>query len=203
MPSRRQVLAAGGLALVGGAGCTQVRDAVAAGDGDGTTASETTTDDVTASETATGDAAATTTASDEDTGFRIAVTDGDGGENDLVTGADVATVGEVERARTADAYRLAMTLTDGGTAAFADGLERVGALDDPDSHRIRTYFRGELLYEARLGHDLANAMQTGDWDGEFLFHVTDRETAVKVRAALKTGDAPETTAETETTDETG
>ncbi|NHN57556.1 MULTISPECIES: hypothetical protein [Halorussus] len=186
MPSRRHVLAAGGLALAGGAGCAQVRDAVAAADEDGTTTDETTTGD---------GAAAATTASDGDAGFRIAVTDGDGGEVELVTGADVATVGDVERARTADGYRLAMTLTDDGTAAFADGLERVGALDDPDSHRIRTYFEGELLYEARLGHDLADAMATGDWDGEFLFHVTERQTAEKVRAALKTGGATRTTIE--------
>ena len=188
MPSRRQVLAAGCLALAGGgAGCSQVRDAVAAANG-GDAGGETTGD------TTTSDAAERTTTSDVTGEFRIVVTDGDGGEVELVTGADVATVGEVDQARTG-AYRLAMTLTDDGTAAFADGLERVGALDDPDSHRIRTYFRDELLYEARLGKDLAHAMETGDWGGEFLFRVTEREKAEEVRAALKTGSATKTTVE--------
>ncbi len=136
--------------------------------------------------------------------FRIAVTSDDG-EVVLVTGADVATVGEVGRARTGDAYRLPVTLTDEGTAAFADEIERVGALDDPDAHRLRTYFRGELLSEAGLGHDLADAVKTGDWAGEFLFHVTARETAARVRTALKTetAGATKTPAETETTAESG
>ena len=188
MPSRRQVLAAGCIALAGGAGCSQVRDAVAAANGGG--AGDETTGDATTS-----GATGRTTTSDATGEFRIVVTDGDSGEVVLATGADVATVGDVEPARTGDAYRLAMTLTDEGTAAFADGLERVGALDDTDSHRIRTYFRDELLYEARLGKDLAHAMKTGEWDGEFLFHVTERETAESVRAALKTGNATKTTVE--------
>ncbi|MFC7081392.1 hypothetical protein [Halorussus caseinilyticus] len=165
MPSRRQVLAAGCLAPAGGSGCSQVRESLAAGGTGGeTTSGGTDTDD--ASE------------------FRITVTDGDR-EVELLTGADVATVGEVEPARTADAYRLPITLTDDGADSFADGLREAGALEDPDPHRLRTYFEGELLSEAKLGPGLAETIQSGEWEARFLFHVTDRETAQEVREALE------------------
>jgi hypothetical protein len=177
MVSRRQVLAAGCLALASGAGCSEVRDALA----DDTTgdATETTTSDATETSE---DATDTDTADVSE--FRITVTDGDE-EIELVTGTDVASVGEVEETRSGDGYRTPVTLTDEGTAAFADGLEEVGAFEDPESHRIRTYFEGELLYEATLGPGLADAIESGEWDGEFLLQVSDRETAEKLKTALE------------------
>lgn len=188
MPSRRRVLAVGGLALAGGAGC--VGDSATSGVGSaddatntttagGTTATDetTTTDDRQTTETG------ETTASDA-SGLRITVADG-GEEVELVTGDDVATVGEVESSARLDGYQLPLTLTDEGTEAFLDGLERVGAFEDPERHRIRTYFGGELLYEARLGLELADAMESGEWDGSLLFSVSDREKAEEVKAALE------------------
>jgi hypothetical protein len=184
MVSRRQVLAAGCLALAGGAGCSKIRDALA----DDTTSDETET----ATSDATGTSEAETESREETTEtdaadpseFRITVTDGDE-EVELVTGEDVASVGEVEQARSGDGYRIPVTLTDEGTAAFADGLESVGAFEDPESHRIRTYFESERLYEAKLGPGLADAIESGEWDGSFLLHVTDRETAEDVKDALE------------------
>jgi hypothetical protein len=188
MPSRRQVLASGCLALAGGgAGCNRIRDAVETGESDdGTTdgaptatdGASTTTD---GAPTATDGTATTTTG--EASAFRVAVTDGDR-EVELFTGAAVTSVGEVESARTGG-YRLPMALTDAGTEAFTDGLDRVGALDDPQSHQIRTYFEGELLYEATLGPGLADAIESGEFDGRFVFSVSDRETAEEVKAALE------------------
>lgn len=195
MPSRRRVLAVGGLALAGGAGCVGESATSGAGSAADATATDTdratTTDATTADGTTTTDATATddatepgeTTASDA-SGLRIAVAD-DGEEVELATGDDVATVGEVGSSPRLDGYRLPLTLTDEGTETFLDGLERVGAFENPESHRIRTYFEGELLYEARLGRELADAMESGEWDGQFLFNVSDRETAEEVKAALE------------------
>lgn len=177
MPSRRQVLAAGCLAVAGGAGCSQIRDAVETERGDGTETGG--TDDA----TQTGNATEETTVAEADD-LRITVTDGDD-EVELATGRDVATVGDVQASRQGDGYWVPVTLTAEGTDAFADRLEQVGAFDDPDAHQIRTYFEGEMLYEATLGHDLIDAMETGKWDGSFLLTVTDRETAEQVRDALK------------------
>jgi hypothetical protein len=175
MVSRRQVLAAGCLALAGTAGCTEIREAI--------TADSTTKGTETTEATQPGDE--TTVTTDDDSEFRIAVTDDDSEEVELVTGEDVASVGEVEQARSGDGYRIPVTLTDEGTAAFADGLESVGAFEDPESHRIRTYFESERLYEAKLGPGLADAIESGEWDGSFLLHVTDRETAEDVKDALE------------------
>ncbi len=196
MPSRRRLLAAGCLALAGGSGCAQVRRAVSAGDGgsettadDETTAEEETTGGATTDDGATTDAETetkTSAASPEE--FRIAVTDGESGEDgddeaELVTGADVASVGEVEQAR-GGGYQLAIELTDEGTAAFADGLESVGAFENPTAHTIRTYFEGEMLTEATLGPGLADEIESSEWSGEFLFQVSERDAAEEVKAAL-------------------
>ncbi|MFC4550654.1 MULTISPECIES: hypothetical protein [Halorussus] len=176
MPSRRRVLAVGCLALTGGAGCVRMRSAVAAenaNDGTDETTDETTTE--------TTGATATTSATGE---FRIVITDGDGGEVELATGADVATVGDVRQSRQGD-YHVPMTLTDEGTAKFRSGLESVGALENRDDHEIRTYFDGNLVHSAHLGPSLAAAIREGDWNGEFVLATADRETARRVRVALE------------------
>lgn len=186
VPSRRRVLAAGCLALSGGAGCSRVRDAVAGDDtGDDTTGASDGSATTEEAPTGTDDGAAGTTTTDASE-FRIAVTDDSGGEVELVTGADVKSVGEVRESRQGDGYHVPMTLTDEGAEEFAAGLESVGALDDPDGHEIRTYFDGELIYSARLGERLAAEIE-GGWSGEFLFRTSDRETARRVRDALEDG----------------
>jgi hypothetical protein len=182
MPSRRRLLAAGALALVGGAGC--LGDVSGTGSTDGSTADtatdggESTGPDATADDESTGaDATAT-----GERRVRITVT-ADGEERQLVTGADVATVGDVESARQGG-YRVAVTLTDAGTEAFAAGLERVGAFDDPSAHELRTYLDGERLTAATLAPGLAAEIESGEWDGRFLVLVDDRAEAERVRAAL-------------------
>lgn len=178
MVSRRQVLAGGCLALTGSGGCSQIRDAVT---DDATDGGETSDDDTTDVAETNDDTTETTADADE---FRITVTDADR-EIELVTGADVASVGEVAESRTGDGYRLPITLTDAGTDAFASGLEQAGAFTDPQSHRIRTYFEGERLYEAKLGPGLADAIESGEWGGEFLLTTTDREKARELKEALE------------------
>ncbi|NEU57882.1 hypothetical protein [Halorussus sp. MSC15.2] len=183
MHSRRQVLAAGCLALVGGSGCSRVRNAVSTDSDDGTTETDGTTasgETPSSDEPTADDGTATTDAS----AFRIVVADGDR-EIELVTGADVASVDEVEPARTGDGYRLPVTLTDEGTADFADGLERAGAFENRDDHPLRTYFEGEMLYEATLAPGLADKLESGEWSGEFLLHVSEQKTARELKQALE------------------
>ncbi|WP_134669629.1 hypothetical protein [Halorussus marinus] len=181
-PARRRVLATGSLALVGGAGCldyASVREAVDAGT------------EPTDSETETADGGTETDSASESTvdgpgdRFRIAVSESDG-ERELLTGTDVASVGDVEQSRQGG-YQVRMTLTDDGAAAFTDGLERAGAFDDPGAHEIRTYLDGERVQTATLGRDLAAAMADGEWDGRLLVRVSDREAAERLRDAVGNG----------------
>ena len=168
MPSRRRILAASTLVLVGGAGCI-----------DGATLGGDTGDD-----TSTDNTEATNTDVSNDDAVLFTVSDGDE-EVELATGDDVATVGELRKSRTADGYQVPITLTDEGATAFADGLESVGAFDDPPAHEIRTYLDGEVVYTASLGPDLAAAVEEGRWtDGRFLLMADDRKTAEKMRDSL-------------------
>lgn len=206
MPSRRQVLAAGCLALAGSAGClggstggvggttetigsetetatSSETDATSTADEttsatETTTTAETNTTDTTTDETST-DSATTT----DESALRIVVTDGDE-EIRLVTGADVSSVGEVGQARIGG-YTVPMTLTDDGKTAFSDGLERAGAFENREDHTILTYFEGDLLYEAGLAPSLAHEIESGEWSGEFLFQASERKTAESVQKALR------------------
>lgn len=172
MPSRRTFLAASALALVGGAGCTGDSTVIGATDADGDDAD--TTDDTDENDTETSEAGGD---------VLFTVSDGDD-EVELATYGDVATVGEVERSRRTGGHQLRVTLTDEGAAAFADGLDAIGAFEDPQAHEIRTYLDGEVIYAATLGPGLAAAIEDGDWDGEMLMQFDDRETAEEMRAAL-------------------
>jgi hypothetical protein len=181
MPSRRRLLAAGALAAAGTAGCL--------GDVSGTGATDGSTTATGRGETTDAD---TTVTDDEPTGsdatatgesrVRITVA-ADGEERELVTGADVATVGDVESARQGG-YQVAVALTDAGTEAFAAGLERVGAFDDPSAHELRIYLDGERVTAATLVPRLTAEIASGEWDGRFLVLVDEREEAERLRTAL-------------------
>lgn len=161
MTSRREFLAAGTVAIGACAGCL---------------------DDPRVAEIVDRSTTVRDTETDSANRIRIAVSDGDG-ERDLVTGDDVASVGEAEKSRHGG-YRVPVTLTDDGTESFTGGLERVGAFDDPTAHEIRIYVDGERVNTATLGRDLADRMENGEWDGRFVVHVADREAAERLREAL-------------------
>ena len=182
MPSRRRLLAAGALAVAGATGCLGDVSGTGSTDGpttDAATGGETTAADVTVTddESTGADAAAT-----GESRVRITVAT-DEEERELATGADVATVGDVESARQGG-YRVAVALTDAGAEAFAAGLERVGAFDDPSAHELRTYLDGERVTTATLAPGLAAEIASGEWDGRFLVLVDEHEEAERLRTAL-------------------
>ena len=174
MPSRRRLLAASALALVGGAGCTGDSTVIGATDSDAAaTDSGTVEDDGTES------------ADTSEGGGNVLFTVSDGDEEvELTTYGDVATVGDIERSRHTGGYQLRVTLTDEGAAAFADALDAIGAFEDPKVHEIRTYLDGDVIYTATLGPDLAAAIEDGDWGGEMLMQFDDRKTGGEMQAAL-------------------
>lgn len=187
--SRRTFLAASTLALVGGAGCTGDSTVIGApSDNSGDAAddyensddgNENSSDESESGDGETDRAAASAESDD----VLFTVSDGDE-EVELATYGDVATVGEIETSKRLDGYHLPMTLTDDGADAFADGLDAIGAFEDPTAHEISTHFDGGVIYTATLGPDLAAAIEEGDWDGEMLVQFEDREIADEMRAAL-------------------
>lgn len=131
-----------------------------------------------------GDTSTHTTPATATTDGSVTITVADGSEErTLVTGEDIATVGDVAQARQSG-YRVPVTLTDEGTSDFATGLERIGAFDDPSAHEIRTYLDGERLTTATLAPNLAAEIESGEWDGSFIVHVSERAEAERLHDAL-------------------
>lgn len=175
MPTRRRFLAASSLAVVIGAGCLggslSGGSADAGPDGDGNDAD----DDESAERTADSNAA-----SDE---VLFTVTDGDE-EVELATVGDVESVGDVQESRRVG-YHVPITLTDEGADAFAEGLETIGAFEDPPAHEVRTHLDGEVIYTAKLGTGLAASIESGEWDGDMRLVSDSRETAEEMKNALE------------------
>jgi hypothetical protein len=107
----------------------------------------------------------------------------DGETRDLVTGSAVETTGDIEQTETSG-YIVPITLTDRGTTAFTATLEQVGAFDDPTAYEITTYVREERVATAALGENVADRMDSGDWDGSLVIGVSARATAERLRDAL-------------------
>lgn len=186
---RRQVLAAGALAIVGLSGCQSSswgeepttteprRTQTATEQGP----SKTTTERSTAQRT-TIEREATT--SDSNSASQVQMTVAyDGETRDLVTGSAVETVGDVEQTETSS-YVVPLTLTDRGTTAFTSTLEQLGVFDDPTACEITTYVRDERVATAALGENVAARMESGDWNGSLVIGVSDQATAERLRDAL-------------------
>ncbi|MFP8952182.1 hypothetical protein ACLI4Z_04290 [Natrialbaceae archaeon A-arb3/5] len=190
---RRQVIGCAGSVLVAGvAGCLEAFDSEGnesatsadradgpseTGDeADGTasdeTASDAGSDDETDGETDDRDGAGSN--GDPALVFSVSGTDGN---RDAVTTEQVATVGENEFDEWAGVWYVPVDLTEEGTESFADALGAVGAFEEPGSAEIHTHLDGEIVESHRLGPDLAAAMDSGEFDGEFRAMFQDEESA--------------------------
>lgn len=176
MPSRRRFLAVGSLAVVAGSGCLggALSGGSADADPDGGGSD---TDDVESGETTDGSDAA------GDEAVLFTVTDGDE-EVELATVGDAESVGDVAQSRQVG-YHVPITLTDEGADAFAEGLETIGAFEDPSAHEVRTHLDGEVIYTAKLGSALAASIESGEWDADMLLVADSRETAEEMKGALE------------------
>jgi hypothetical protein len=168
MVSRRQLLCS--LPLVAVAGCTE-RAGVGSGPG---TPTPTATDSPTPTDTPEPTLAPDT--------VLLTVTDGES-EVDLLTVGGVAEVGAVGEARTS-AYYVPITLTGSARSSFAETLGEVGAYENPEAHDIRTYVDGEVVFTATLSPGLAEAIESGEWEGTFRLTTDEESTARTLHDAL-------------------
>lgn len=154
-PPRRRVLTAiAGVALPAAAGCTQTESS-----GGGT---PTPTIDL------------------------EAVVSGPDGERTFFDPGDVASVGEVEKRPGSGAYGFTTQLTEGGTEEARDAFRDVWGGGD-DGYRdttITIFVDGEETDTFGVLPDLAEAIASGEWEGEFLLQFADEQTAETVRDGL-------------------
>lgn len=107
-------------------------------------------------------------------------------ERELLTYAQTASVGEVEKADRAGAYRIPVDFSESGLDSFRSGLEEIGALENPEEYETRTHYDGEIVYTARLSRGFADAVENGDFTGEnFPLLVDERATAGAMKTKLQ------------------
>jgi hypothetical protein len=172
MVSRRELLAT--LPAVALAGCV----------GRGGSGSPTPADDRTATPAPTDTPTATAPPTLAPDTVLLTVTDGEGeGEVDLLTVGGIAETGAVQESR-GGAHVVPVELTETARESFRNTLARVGALDSPEAHEIRTYLDGEVLFTASISPGFAEAVQSGDWDGTFRLAVEEAANARRLRRRL-------------------
>lgn len=104
----------------------------------------------------------------------------------LLTYAQTTSIGAVEPDEMIDGYHIVVDLSADGRDQFVSGLKASGAVDDPQDHPLRTQYEGEVVWTARLGQDLADAVKDGSFTGEnFLLQATERATAEGMKATLE------------------
>jgi hypothetical protein len=113
----------------------------------------------------------------------LTVTDGDR-EIDLLTVGGIVEVGAVQESR-GGSHVVPVELTESARESFRDTLARVGALESPEAHKIRTYLDGEVLFTASISPGFADALQSGDWDGTFRLAVDEAANARQLRRRLR------------------
>lgn len=106
-------------------------------------------------------------------------------EEVLLTYGDTTSVGEVKRDDRAEAYHIMVELSKAGVERFENGLEAIGAIENPEEHHLRTYYDGEIVYTATLNQSLADAVEGGDFEGgNFILLVNEKSTAVAMKKEL-------------------
>lgn len=170
MPSRRQLL--GTLPALALAGCV-------GRDGSGSPTPDT---DGTDSPTSTGTATPTAAPTLAPDTVLLTVTDGDA-EVDLLSVGGIAETGPVDESR-GGAYVVPVELTAEGETGFEETLAEVGALENPEAHQIRTYLDGEVVFTASIAPGLADAVESGDWGGEFRLALEAEADARRLRRRL-------------------
>lgn len=160
-PSRRAtVRAIAAAATLSVAGCTAI---------DGSGGAET-------------DAPPSASASGTVTGFSVRL-DGPETTRFLFDASDVTGVGAV-RERRADYYYLSVQLTESATQRVTDRFRAAGVAADTDAFELVERHDGEVVGRFDISQGLADAVESGDWDGALSILFETRERAAAVRAEL-------------------
>ncbi|MUV58371.1 hypothetical protein SAMN04487947_0638 [Halogeometricum rufum] len=101
----------------------------------------------------------------------------------LFTGAGVSRVGEVQKQRSGG-YGLPVVLADATAAEVSEAFRAAGVGEDPDPFEVVLRYDGETVNRFGVSARLAADIAEGEWEGEFILMVEDRETAAEIRQTL-------------------
>lgn len=124
------------------------------------------------------------TAANTDVAVTAFVT-GPTGRQRLFEDDDVASVGQISDNDSGAAVPI--KLTDSAAAAAVDSFETVSADEYPEDAEIEYEIEGDLTAQNTLDISpaLAEAVENGEWDGEFLLVANSDSQAETVRAGLR------------------
>ncbi|THE65556.1 hypothetical protein D8Y22_07005 [Salinadaptatus halalkaliphilus] len=159
MPSRRQLLVAGSLAVAATAGCLGDDDDPE----DPEPADDESDDDDTAVTVSDPDAPLVTTVD------RRTADDNDEDTEDIVlaTYGGVDDIGTVEYDDTREIYHVPIRFADETVDNFVAELEAVDGFSDPMAQELQVHVDGEVIGSYALGPDFAASMEDDNWDGSF------------------------------------
>ncbi|WP_255149894.1 hypothetical protein [Halorarius halobius] len=100
----------------------------------------------------------------------------------LFDGTDVATVGEVNTAQ--GGPYLPVTLTETATTSVSETFREAGVADDPDEFEVTLSFGSDERSRFGVSPGLADAIASGEWDGELRLTVATETKAEKLRDAV-------------------
>jgi len=176
MVSRRTLLVGGCMLLPGVAGCLDSEDSDEQDDED--TDTENGDEDESGLTATDPDARFVSTFDLDDATDQTADTE----EITLATRGDVNELGSIEYREDEETYSLGVALTEDATDAFVDELEAIDGFDRPDQQELTVHGDDdELIDSSVLGAELADAMETGEWDGTFLITADDESTLEGVK----------------------
>ncbi|MFP8952858.1 hypothetical protein ACLI4Z_07800 [Natrialbaceae archaeon A-arb3/5] len=212
MVSRRQVLTAGSLVLAGTAGCLDTFDATETDDSDGSESpsddsDENTSldsDDSTSSDSDDGTESDSGESIDPDTPLVTVVEnvdatdetesddepadDGSGPADEelvLATYGDVVDHSDVTFDEHHGHYYVPITFSAAAADEFVATLESIDAFEAPEEQQITTYAGDDAIDTYSLGPSLADAMESGDWNGSFQLMSNEESELDELVAALE------------------
>jgi hypothetical protein len=100
----------------------------------------------------------------------------------LFGGTDVATVGELKEGR--GSYMLPITLRESAATGVSETFRTAGVEDDPDAFEIVLFEEGEEIDRFGVAASIAHEIAAGEWGGEFVLSVENRDRAVELRELL-------------------
>jgi len=103
-------------------------------------------------------------------------------ERTLFTETDVVAVGEV-RERTGS-VAVPITITEERTETVSETFASAGVAEDPDAFEVAIRVDGDRRNRYGIAPGLAEAIESGDWEGELHVSVADRSTAEELQRAL-------------------
>lgn len=103
-------------------------------------------------------------------------------ERTLFTESDVVAVGEL-RERTGS-VAVPITITEERTETVSETFASAGVTEDPDAFEVAIRMDGDRRNRYGIAPSLAEAIESGEWAGEFHVTVADRSTAEELQRAL-------------------